>query len=387
MELERKERWQLLGALASDVMRDGMLENDISMESSERMDLLIQLYLQVEQAIPIEWFRPDPDNSHNYYPDFNSCEVLVQISERAKRKIWADTPRTFDLFLRKSPEIESLLSSDEIYSQFRATLCRVLCTSSILLGGWYCQGMAFLAGSCLIYFKEFRTSRELDTFSQRRLGISSCSIYHHCFLKENHLEALYQDSILLSAYMSELAYQLSNYNETALVYHHMISIGFTVHYFALEWFTACYLLSVSHAFSLLIHDIFIYGNTHRRSDFLIKLGISMISLLSPQLLTYTCESSLPPSLSSFVHSKTAFETLHMEFKSLVLSLPPIEVMQRALEYQMVPHEGIASLSVLQLLSEAPDDLLRIHSLARVGTESLPTEPEPQVKECVDCVIS
>jgi hypothetical protein len=297
---ERNERWN--DFFLNDVMTERIIESYISMKVSESRNFA-QLYREVEQTIPIDWFRPDPDDSHHYFDDFSSCEVLKPITERAKRKIWADTPRTFDLFVRKSTEIGAFLSSEEIYSQFRATLCRVLCTSSILLGGWYCQGMAFLAGSCMMYFKEFRIE-ELDVFSQHKLGIYSCGLYHYCFMKENHLEALYRDSILLSAYMSELAYQLSQYHETALVYNHMISIGFSVHYFALEWFTACYLLSVNHEFSLLIHDIFIYGKSDRKDDFLLKLGISILSSLSSQLLAYTCESFLPSSSSNTPqHSK------------------------------------------------------------------------------------
>jgi hypothetical protein len=292
---ERNKRWsQFSGgeSVLSKIFQDNIIENYISIEITETTDFS-ELYRQVEQSLPREWFvSSGSDSSHNYYEEFSACPILQPISERAKRKIWADTPRTFELFSRKSEEIAQILSSNETVSLFRTILCRILCTSSILLGGWYCQGMAFVAGSCLFYFKEFRTG-DLNSLSQQRLGIYSCGLFHYCLMKENHIEALYRNSVLLSAYMSELAYQLSNYPITAPVYNHMTSIGFTVHFFALEWFTACYLLNVSHDTSLLIHDILIYGTPDKKNDLLLKMGISIISSLSPRLLEYSCKSSFP----------------------------------------------------------------------------------------------
>jgi hypothetical protein len=275
--------------ILSKIFQEIIIENFISIEITETTDFP-ELYRQVEQSLPIEWFiSPGNDFSHNYYEEFSVCPVLQPISERAMRKIWADTPRTFELFSRKSEEIAKILSSNETLTLFRTILCRILCTSSILLGGWYCQGMAFLAGSCMFYFREFRTG-DLNSISQQRLGIYACGLFHFCLMKENHIEALYRNSVLLSAYMNELAYQLTNYPVTAHVYNHMASIGFTVHYFALEWFTACFLLNVSHDASLLIHDILIYGTPERKNDLLIKMGISIISSLSPRLLEYSCKS-------------------------------------------------------------------------------------------------
>ena len=294
MESERNERWEELSggtSLLTTIFEDQVpIEKYISIEITETIDFS-SLYRQVEQALPIEWFTSLADeSSHNYYEEFSASPILSSISERAKRKIWADTPRTFDLFSRKSNEIASLLSSNETISLFRTILCRILCTSSILLGGWYCQGMAFVAGSCMLYFKELNTG-DLNSISQQRLGIYSCGLFHYCLMKENHIEALYRNSVLLSAYMSELAYQLAKHPITASVYNHMTSIGFTVHYFALEWFTACYLLNVSHKTSLLIHDILFYGTPDKRNDLLLKVGVSIISSLSPRLLEYTCKSS------------------------------------------------------------------------------------------------
>jgi hypothetical protein len=77
----------------------------------------------------------------------------------------------------------------------------------------------------------------------------------------------------------------------------------------------------------------------------------------------------------------------MDFKSLVLSLPAVQVVQRALDYQMIPHENISSLSILQQLDEVPDDLLRIHSIK--GTETEPIvceEPKKKKKSRGDCVV-
>lgn len=295
---ERDERWRkFLETIPSEdsnadvtlstLFQDIIIENYLSIEISDSNDFT-QLFRQVEQSIPHQWFLPNNDDTPNMFEEFSSCPILEPISERAKRKIWADTPRTFDIFSRKSSEIELMLSSDEMSTLYRAILCRILCTSSILLGGWYCQGMAFVAGSCMFYFKEFRKS-EFDKISQQKLGIYSCGLYHYCFLKENHIEALYRDSVLLSAYMSELAYQLSMNPNTVSAYHHMVSIGFTVHFFALEWFTACFLLNVPHECSLLIHDILIYGQTALKDDILMKIGISIIAALSSKLLTYSCK--------------------------------------------------------------------------------------------------
>lgn len=294
---ERDQRWKRFlqisfsdegkrDALFSSLFQEIIIENYISIEITDSHDFT-QLYRQVEQSIPEDWFIARNDEI-NFYEQFSSCAILEIISDRAKRKIWADTPRTFDIFSRKSAEIEQILSSEETSSLYRAILCRILCTSSILLGGWYCQGMAFVAGSCMFYFKEF-SAGNLDKVSQQRLGVYSCGLYHYCFIKENHIEALYRNSALLSAYMNELAYQLSMNPNTAPTYSHMSSIGFTVHFFALEWFTACFLLNVSHESSLLIHDLLIYGQANTKNDLLIKIGMSIISSLSSKLLEYTCK--------------------------------------------------------------------------------------------------
>lgn len=263
------------------------------------------LYKQIENIIPFEWFINETENDQNNYNIFSSNILLNNITERAKRKIWADIPRTFHIFKNKSNYFNELLSEEIIAVILRTILCRVLCTSSILLGGWYCQGMAFLAGSCILYLRaeelknhyqeiitmtsssSLSTTTIIDIVKNQSVGISSGSIYHYCFLKENNFEALYCESFLLNVYLHEFSYQLAQNPLTSEIHQHLNTLNFTVHHFALEWFTACYILNVTHELSLIIHDILIYGQDEVKSDFLIKIGVSIIVVLSSRLISFT----------------------------------------------------------------------------------------------------
>lgn len=81
----------------------------------------------------------------------------------------------------------------------------------------------------------------------------------------------------------------------------------------------------------------------------------------------------------------AFETIHMEFKSLVMSLSPHEIVMDALEYQLIPHkiENLPSFtSVLQLLNESPEHILAIHSLTPSEENNVVSQPKKDRRGCV-----
>jgi hypothetical protein len=77
----------------------------------------------------------------------------------------------------------------------------------------------------------------------------------------------------------------------------------------------------------------------------------------------------------------------MEFKPLVMSLTPHEILTNALDYQMIPHESLSpSINFLQQLNESPEEILELHSLALhddkdTETKTLKENQNPKNKNC------
>ena len=182
------------------------LENYLCVEISEEDDLTT-LFHAITNSIPTEWFSVNKEEYDDNYETYNSLDILARVTPRARHKIWIDVPRTFDIFHRKSNRYEDILKDPIRKSRILAILCRVLCCSADMLGGWYCQGMSFVAASYILYFYSafdwtLTESSEEDKYVQDILiGTYVLGVYHFCVLKECGLVYLYAKGRTLEEYV------------------------------------------------------------------------------------------------------------------------------------------------------------------------------------------
>lgn len=273
------------------------------------------LYRFVSSFLPTSWFSVGPcslENSDNFAKFCDLPDSFTVISLKAKRKIWIDVPRTFNVFLNKSTRYSEMINSEEKRSRFLGILCRTLCTSTILLGGWYCQGMAFVAASYILFadneYLSHRTQNDII------IGTYACGLYHNCSLLKHGLHGLYQWGPVLENYFKEFTHQITigamsgrmlkkkkwwhmckNDNELqsrigsyfikaqdSLL--HLNDLGYAINYYAVEWFTTSYLLSLQMDICLMIQDILIFGPHASSADILLKVGVAILSSLRDKIL-------------------------------------------------------------------------------------------------------
>lgn len=266
------------------------LEDYLCVEISMENDLTT-LYHCISSSIPLGWFALSKEEYDENYSNYDAIEELSSLTRRARHKIWIDVPRTLDVFSRKAGRNEEILNDPSRKSRILAILCRVLCASSKLLG-WYCQGMSFVAASYILYFYSAFDWTFADTAGEDivdlLIGTYVVGVYHTCVLKECGFELLYSHGPALELFMAEFGNQLALTEQTAEVYSHLEDLHFTVHFYAVEWFTTCFVSSLSTEVCLLIQDMLIYGNQSKR-NVLIKVGVAIMAALREKLLAFECK--------------------------------------------------------------------------------------------------
>ena len=71
---------------------------------------------------------------------FDEHPLLADITQRTKRDIYTDVPRTFYEFEDKCPKVAAQLADRAMKSSAMAALCRLLCVACKYYGMGYCQG-------------------------------------------------------------------------------------------------------------------------------------------------------------------------------------------------------------------------------------------------------
>jgi hypothetical protein len=298
----------------------------------------LQYYQKIHDAIPIKWFEKHSQTDENYdhdeyFQEYNSLDILAGLSESTRQMIWIDLPRTFNIFMKRSPHCCDILSNLSRKSYYLTVLCRILSTTSCLLGGWYCQGMSFVAASYIFYYDDISaalwipsnfpspSSTTATVNEEITLPLSpsppppaspplpgvidfqhdlfllhenyACCTYYHLILHSNNLSALYEWSVFLTMYLEEFEYQLSHTPETSRIYRHLQELNYPIEFFSMEWFTTCYVLSTSYDVSVHIQDMMIHGNqSGSRVDILIRIGMAIIIALGPEILRFEGKTSL-----------------------------------------------------------------------------------------------
>jgi hypothetical protein len=302
------------------------LEDYLCVEVNKESDLTT-LYRCISSNIPVGWFTVSKEEYDENYSKYDSIELLSSVTHRARHKIWIDVPRTLDIFSRKAGRNEEILSDPGRKSRILAILCRVLATSSKLLG-WYCQGMSFVAASYILYFYTAFDWTFADTSGEDivdlLIGTYVLGVYHNCVLKECGFELLYSKSPALEMFMAEFGNQLALTEQTAEVYSHLEDLHFTVHFYAVEWFTTCFILSLSTELCLLVQDMLIYGHRSKR-NVLIKVGVAIMAALRDRLLAFEC-----------MHSRDCHTTQCTPINTLHPILTPINILHPILTPINIP---------------------------------------------------
>ena len=298
---DRSARWAIINNHTSEdaimievaLISNGSktLEDYLCVEIDVDYDLTT-LYHSISNEIHSEWFTLGKDEHDENFETYNSIELLSSLNPRARHKIWIDVTRTLDIFSRKSRRHEDILKDPVRKSRILAILCRVLCTSAKLLGGWYCQGMSFVAASYILYFYyafDWTVAESTgDQIADLLVGTYVLGVYHCCVLRECGFELLFHNGPALELYLAEFGHQLASTEDTAEVYGHLESLRFTTHFYAVEWFTTCFVLTLSADVCLLVQDMVVYGN-HSKKNLLIKIGVAIMASLREQLMCFDCK--------------------------------------------------------------------------------------------------
>lgn len=110
---------------------------DIFIDNDTSYNKIYQIF---SDEILTIWFSNSRESK--YYDHYNNLPLLQNISDRARHKIWIDIFRTYAIFEEKSSIYKEIIQNNEVL--LTTLLCRTLCISSHLLGGWYCQGLNFI---------------------------------------------------------------------------------------------------------------------------------------------------------------------------------------------------------------------------------------------------
>lgn len=209
------------------------------------LNIITQTYMDMCLHIPLYLFETSSEESAiDAFSMFDKIAELGEIPARSRRKIWLDTPRTFAEFLKKSPGARKYAEMEEPNNVLlRATLCRILCTSLQIFRIPYCQGMNFICGSLLIncYYTDSNIQQHqggLVTGSENQLTFDVQSAICYCnILSVDSIKEMFTYSDELSERLKRFQYVLNNNNNASLGAKHLSDHGYSVHYYALEWFT------------------------------------------------------------------------------------------------------------------------------------------------------
>jgi hypothetical protein len=306
---------------------------------------------------------PSSSSSDEWFLKYNSLEILSSLNEITRQMIWIDVPRTFNIFVKRSSHCSTILSNPLRRAYYLTVLCRILSMTSCLLGGWYCQGMSFVAASYIFYYDDISailwSSSSTPLISNTSLidfqhnlfllhELYSCCTYYHLILQSNNLSALYEWNVFLTLYLEEFEYQLSHTPDTQQLYRHLQGLKYPIEFFSMEWFTTCYVLSTSYEVSVHIQDMMIHGNESGvRVDLLIRIGMAILITLRSQIMQFEGQSSLfflslslylsqlfrPSPLSPPLGSD--LESMQTDFRELVLQLTPEQIIPTAVRYQIL----------------------------------------------------
>jgi hypothetical protein len=200
-------------------------------------------YRSIAKEILVSWFLNPSELSGEDFTSYNNITKLASVSESSRRHIWMDVTRTFHTFTQKSEKFRVAMEDPSRRAYLLACLCRILSVSSQLLGGWYCQGMSFVAASYILYFEDiyFRLYPTEHVITESvpspllHRELLACSAYYYCALKQNELASIYEWSAFLTMYFEEFEFQLASDPHTALAYEHMQRLRYPVEFFAMEW--------------------------------------------------------------------------------------------------------------------------------------------------------
>lgn len=252
----------------------------------ELIDSVARLYARVAALIRISYFTPGAEEVTN--DDFMALcdqdDSLKPLLPRTRRMLWKDVPRTFSAFIHKSPMVAGWMEHPYSKSYLQAILCRVLATSLSLLRLEYCQGMNFVASATIIHCISAHMSPdgtrsapatvELD----RELEVKACLSF--CYmLSLEELRGLYDRH--LSMQMQKLEYLMSKLPQTLPAIEHLKQHGYSVHYYALEWLTTGYVLSLPLEISREILGTLIYDAD---PEVLIRAAVAIVISLKDEIL-------------------------------------------------------------------------------------------------------
>jgi hypothetical protein len=304
---------------ANDSYLDNYLQSEV--ESSQTFK---EYYRTLSEYIPVAWFESQSEITDEWFREYNSLAPLAGLNELTRQMIWIDVPRTFNIFVRRSPHCCAILSHPARRAYYLTVLCRILSVTSCLLGGWYCQGMSFVAASYIFYYDDISSvlwptspsplspsalsplspsppsslspiiseppsSSPMDFHHDLFLlhELYSCCTYYHLILQSNNLSAIYEWNVFLTMYLEEFEYQLSHTAETQPLYDHLQTLQYPIEFFSMEWFTTCYVLSTSYEVSVHIQDMMIHGNESGvRVDLLIRIGMAILISLKSQIMQF-----------------------------------------------------------------------------------------------------
>lgn len=227
-----------------------------------------------EDFIPSEWI----DIYNAYYDETQ----ILPIEERELIKIDKDVPRTFGLFVKNARLLRLNFPNDMTcyYNGLRDVLIAVSRDRG------YCQGINFIAASILL----------------QTASVKKSSIILNFLLKHRKLEILFDPkySALLD-YMKIFEKRLRKFVPN--IYHHFKKCEFTTVSYAIEWFTTCFIVTCPGELSLCMIDLLVAGV----DDAMLRIGLGLLKVLEGKLL------------------KLDFEGLHQQFKHLVSTVDPYDV--------------------------------------------------------------
>jgi hypothetical protein len=229
--------------------------------------------------IPAEWI----DIYNVYFEETKN----TPLPEREIVKIDKDVPRTFGLFVRNARLLR--LNFPANLQPYFDGLREVLIAVSRDRG--YCQGLNFIAATILLQTQ----------------NVQKAAVILNFLLKHRKLEILFDPKYsALMDYMRIFEKRLRKF--VPKVYKHFKKCEFTTVSYAIEWFTTCFIVTSPGELSYCVLDLLIAGF----EDIMIRVGLGLLRVLEEKLL------------------RLDFEGLHQQFKHLVMTLDPYEIMVQAL---------------------------------------------------------
>ncbi|KAL0589643.1 hypothetical protein ABG067_002192 [Albugo candida] len=230
-------------------------------------------------------------------------EIYYLISEAEyshSATIRRDVTRTFCIFECPNPNAQAeplaSISTPQVLLEAYNTktrqqaLFRVLNAIAYTEGG-YCQGMNFIVA---MFFVE---------------GLEEADAYalFHYLLRKRHLARMYHPTCsFLDDYFQQFDRLLMR--RLPKIHQHLVSQGFSIPMYGIEWFTTLFSLSTKLELACAILDMFLAGVR----DIFLRMGLGILELLEDKLLCMN------------------FEDFLRDFKPLVRKIDPYQAVFRAL---------------------------------------------------------